>query len=253
MLVLPRTNVVLMQYILETNRLSYAFSGRQTVLKEINLQVPEGSIYGFLGPNGAGKTTTLKLILGLLTRQQGDISLWGQSFEKDRKGLLRRVGAFIETPSLYGHLSAMDNLLVWQKIYRCPPGNIGRALSLVGLTDTGSKKVRQFSFGMKQRLGIAVALLHRPAFLILDEPTNGLDPHGIIDIRELLKTLNREQGITILVSSHLLSEVEKLATHTGIIHHGSMVYQGTLHGLLSRHPHADLEKIFLDTIKPGAL
>ncbi|MBN9385281.1 MAG: ATP-binding cassette domain-containing protein [Chitinophagaceae bacterium] len=242
-----------MQFILETSGLTYAFSRKQPVLDNINLQVPEGSIYGFLGPNGAGKTTTLKLILGLLTRQRGDITLWGRSFEKDRKGLLRRLGSFIETPSLYGHLSAMDNLLVWQKIYHCPLENIARALRLVGLTDTGSKKVRQFSFGMKQRLGIAVALLHRPALLVLDEPTNGLDPHGIIDIRELLKTLNREEGITILVSSHLLSEVEKLATHMGIIHHGSMVYQGTLHGLLSRHPHADLEKIFLDTIKLGAL
>jgi ABC-2 type transport system ATP-binding protein len=242
-----------MQFILETNRLSHAFSNKQVVLKDIDLQVPEGSIYGFLGPNGAGKTTTLKLILGLLTKQQGDISLWGRPFEKDRKGLLGRVGSFIETPSLYGHLSAMDNLLVWQKIYRCLPENVARALRLVGLTDTGSKKVRQFSFGMKQRLGIAVALLHRPALLVLDEPTNGLDPHGIIDIRELLKTLSREEGITILVSSHLLSEMEKLATHMGIIHRGSIVYQGTLHGLLSRHPHADLEKIFLDTINSGAL
>jgi len=242
-----------MQFILETNGLTYAFSRRAPVLKDINLQVPEGSIYGFLGPNGAGKTTTLKLILGLLTKQQGEIAFWGQPFEKDRKRVLGRVGSFIETPSLYGHLSARDNLLVWQKIYRCPPENIARALGLTGLADTGRKKVRQFSFGMKQRLGIAVALLHRPALLVLDEPTNGLDPHGIIDIRELLKNLNRNEGITIVVSSHLLSEVEKLATHTGIVHQGSMVYQGTLDGLLGRHPHADLEKIFLDTIKTGAL
>jgi ABC-2 type transport system ATP-binding protein len=238
-----------MQYVLETCRLSYGFSRRQPVLDNVGLQVPEASIYGFLGPNGAGKTTTLKLILGLLKKQQGDISLWGRPFEEDRVGMLRKVGSFIESPSLYGHLSAKDNLLVWQKIYRCPGENINHSLELVGLADTGGKKVRQFSLGMKQRLGIAVALLHQPSLLILDEPTNGLDPHGIIDVRELLKHLHRQHGITILVSSHLLSEIEKLATHTGIIHKGRMVYQGTLQGLLSRYPHTDLEQIFLDTIK----
>jgi ABC-type multidrug transport system ATPase subunit len=241
-----------MQYVLETQRLSFMFPHQQQVLKDISLQVPEGSIYGFLGPNGAGKTTTLKLILGLLKKQQGDIMLRGQPFEKDRVGMLRNLGSFIETPSLYGHLSAKENLLIWQKIWQCPPSNITHALELVGLAGAGSKKVRQFSLGMKQRLGIAVAILHKPSLLILDEPTNGLDPHGILDVRELLTTLNRQEGATILVSSHLLSEIEKLVTHTGIIHKGGMIFQGTLQTLLDRHPQSDLEKIFLDTIKIDA-
>ena len=238
-----------MQYVLETKGLTYAFSREQRILDAIDLQVPPGSIYGFLGPNGAGKTTTLKLILGLLTPQQGDISFWGRSFAQHRIDMLRKVGSFIESPSLYSHLSAKDNLLVWQKIYRCSPAAIPHVLQLTGLSDTGTKKAGKFSLGMKQRLAIAVALLHDPALLILDEPTNGLDPQGIVDIRLLLQRLNREHGTTIIVSSHLLSEVAKLVTHTGIIHKGKMLFQGTLQQLLDKHAHTDLEQIFFDTIK----
>ena len=215
-------------YCLETSGLVHRYSDNETVLNGINLQVPEGTIYGFLGPNGAGKTTTLRLVLGLLKRQQGSISIFGKTFEAHRIEVLRNVGSLIESPSLYDHLTATENLVLLQTIHRCPERRIQDVLNLVGLPHTGSKKTGRFSLGMKQRLSIAVALLHNPALLILDEPTNGLDPNGIIEIREVLKTLNREQGVTIIISSHLLSEIEKLVTHLGIITRGRMVFQGEL-------------------------
>lgn len=222
---------------LETTRLSHAYASGERVLEEIHLQVPERSIYGFLGPNGAGKTTTLRLILGLLRRQQGTISIFGKPFDAHRVEILKNIGSLIESPSLYDHLTASENLTLLQKIYRIPKAWIGAALTLVGLSGTGSKKVGQFSLGMKQRLSIAVALLHRPSLLILDEPTNGLDPNGIVEMRELLVRLNREDGMTIVVSSHLLSEVEKLVTHVGIIHKGRMKFQGTLDELRRQRAH----------------
>jgi lantibiotic transport system ATP-binding protein len=221
-------------YSLETTNLCYQYSNGDVVLKAINLQVPQGSIYGFLGPNGAGKTTTLRLILGLLKRQRGTIAIFGKSFETNRIEILRDVGSLIESPSLYDHLSASENLSVWQKVYQCPKGRIAEVLHLVGLSNTQGKKVGQFSLGMKQRLSIAVALLHRPSLLILDEPTNGLDPNGIIEIRKLLLKLNSENGITIVISSHLLAEIEKLATHLGIIHRGCVVFQGPMDELRRR-------------------
>ncbi|TND09258.1 MAG: antibiotic transport system ATP-binding protein [Bacteroidetes bacterium] len=219
---------------IETSGLTHRFSAKETVLDNIGMQVPRGSIYGFLGPNGAGKTTTLKLILGLLKKQQGDIRVLGKPLEKNRVELLKQVGSLIETPSLYGQLTATENLLVWQKVYGSPKSRIPEVLGLVGLSGTGKKKAGQFSLGMKQRLSIAVALLHEPALLILDEPTNGLDPNGILEIREMLRRLNSERGITILVSSHLLSEIEKLVTHVGIINKGRMVFQGTLDELMKK-------------------
>ena len=218
-------------YCVETNNLTHRFSEKETVLDQINLQVPTGSIYGFLGPNGAGKTTSLKLILGLIKKQQGNITVFGQPFEQNRQSILQKTGSLIESPSLYAHLTASENLLVLQKIYQCPKSRIAEVLQLVGLANTGSKKAGKFSLGMKQRLSIAIALLNDPRLLILDEPTNGLDPNGIIEMRELLKRLNLEQGITIIISSHLLSEIEKLVTHTGIIHKGKMMFQGTLQQL----------------------
>jgi len=240
-----------MNYALETTGLSYAFSKTDPVLDTIDLRVPEGSIYGFLGPNGAGKTTTLKLLLGLLNRQKGRITFAGRPFGENRIAILQRVGSLIETSSLYGHLTARENLEIWRKIYRSPAARIGEVLDLVGLPNTGSKKARQFSLGMKQRLGIAIALLNRPSLLILDEPTNGLDPNGMIEIRELLKTLNREEKMTILISSHLLSEIAKLVTHVGIINKGRLVFQDTLDELLKKKksPADDLETIFMDLIK----
>jgi ABC-type multidrug transport system ATPase subunit len=223
-----------MNYILETTGLSHKFSAQENVLDNINLQVPESAIYGFLGPNGAGKTTTLRLVLGLLTKQKGSINLFGMPFEKNRVACLRKIGSLIESPSLYSHLTAHENLLVLQKIHQCPKERIGKVLELVGLSNTGKKKAGQFSLGMKQRLSIAIALLHNPSLLVLDEPTNGLDPNGIIEMRTLLKELNREAGITILISSHLLSEIEKLVSHVGIINNGAMMFQGTLDELVSK-------------------
>ena len=175
---------------IETKDLSYRFSTDQLILDKINLQVPNGSIYGFLGPNGAGKTTTLRLILGLLKKQEGNIHLFGKTFEKHRISILKNIGSMIESPSIYGHLTATENLLLLQKVYQCPVGRISEVLKTVGLEHVGQKKAGQFSLGMKQRLSIAIALLHNPSLLILDEPTNGLDPNGIIEIRELLKKLN---------------------------------------------------------------
>lgn len=219
------------QYCLQTHALTHRFSKAETILNKVSLEVPDGAIYGFLGPNGAGKTTTLRLLLGLLKKQEGEVRFFGLPFAPNRISILQKVGTLIETPSLYAHLTAYENLLLLQKIYRCPKSRIAEVLELVGLSETGSKKTGQFSLGMKQRLSIAIALLHNPALLILDEPTNGLDPNGMVEIRELLKKLNREYKITIIISSHLLAEIEKLVTHVGIIHKGEIKFQGTLQQL----------------------
>jgi ABC-2 type transport system ATP-binding protein len=232
-------------YCIETEQLNYQFSAEQQILKDINLQVPESAIYGFLGPNGAGKTTTLRLLLGLLRMQQGKISIFGKQLSQNRYSILKEVGSLIESPSLYGHLNAYDNLEILRKVYQCSKGRIQHVLNLVGLKNTGSKKAGRFSLGMKQRLSIAIALLHQPRLLILDEPTNGLDPNGIIEMRELLKQLNKEEGLTILVSSHLLSEIEKLVTDVGIIHRGRLLFQGTLEALHQKQQQAVLT--YLDT------
>lgn len=220
-----------MNYCIETKDLTYHYSKQEQVLRHVNLKVPEGTIYGFLGPNGAGKTTTLRLLLGLLKNQQGDIRIFGKSISSDRLSILKDVGSLIESPSLYGHLSARENLLVWQTVYQCEKSRIEEVLQLVGLSETGKKKVSKFSLGMKQRLSIGVALLHSPKLLILDEPTNGLDPQGIIEMRALLRSLNRDENITIIVSSHLLSEIEKMVSHLGIIYKGELQFQGTLEDL----------------------
>ena len=222
-----------MPYAIETRDLTHRFSG-DDVLRRVNLCVSTGTIYGFLGPNGAGKTTTLRLILGLLRQQSGSIELFGQPLRRHRIDILRRVGTSIESPSLYGHLTARENLEVWRRVFGCNASRIGEVLTLVGLAATGRKRAEQFSLGMKQRLSIAVALLHEPTALILDEPTNGLDPHGILEVRDLLLRLNRERGMTVLVSSHILSEIEKLVTDVGIIHRGELVFQGALSALVAR-------------------
>jgi lantibiotic transport system ATP-binding protein len=227
---------------IETTGLTHRF-GAETALRDVQLQVPDGSIYGFLGPNGAGKTTTLRLVLGLLRRQQGTIAVFGQPLERDRLNILRRVGSSIETPSVYGQLTAAENLEVWRRVFRCPRRRIAEVLSLVGLEAAGSKRAEQFSLGMKQRLSIAVALLHQPVLLILDEPTNGLDPHGILEMRALLTALNREHGVTVLVSSHILAEIEKVATHVGVIHRGTLTFQGTLAALFARQSAASVTRL----------
>ena len=216
------------ELLIKTNGVSFFFSREFKALDNINLQVEQGSIYGFLGPNGAGKTTTLRLLLGLLRKQEGSIEIFGSNFESNKINILKRTGSLIEQPSLYNHLTAKENLEIYRRIYGCDKSRINEVLQLVTLQDTKNKKVKQFSLGMKQRLSIAVALLHQPELLILDEPTNGLDPNGIIETRELIKKLNKEQGVTILVSSHILAEVEKMASHVGIIHKGKLLFQGSL-------------------------
>jgi ABC-2 type transport system ATP-binding protein len=227
---------------IETRGLTYRFA-TQPVLADVSLAVPEGAIYGFLGPNGAGKTTTLRLILGLLRRQQGAIEVFGKTLDRHRLDVLRRIGSSIETPSVYGHLTARENLDVWRRVYDCDRRRVNDVLAIVGLSGTGSKRADQFSLGMKQRLGIAVALLHQPTLLILDEPTNGLDPQGILEMRRLLGALNREHGVTILVSSHILSEVERVVTHVGVIHHGTLRFQGTLDALRERQASSSFSSV----------
>jgi ABC-2 type transport system ATP-binding protein len=238
-------------YCLETDGLSHHWSGEGAVLHQVDLRVPTGSIYGFLGPNGAGKTTTLRLVLGLLRKQQGEIRVFGKSFAAHRLAILSGVGSLIESPSVYSQLTAEENLRVLQKVYRCPVDRIGKVLQLTGLSGTGKKKAGRFSLGMKQRLGIAIALLNDPALLILDEPTNGLDPEGIIEMRDLFRQL-QARGVTILISSHLLGEMEKLITHTGIIHKGRLLFQGTLEELRQGRQDADLETLFIHLTKKSA-
>lgn len=227
----PRKTIAMEKFILETKGLSHHF-GKQSILAHLDLRVPPGSIFGFLGPNGAGKTTTLRLVLGLLRRQEGSVFFSGKELSGHRVEVLGRVGTLIEQPSLYGHLSGRENLQIYRRIYQTSRARVEEVLHLVGLSgDAAEKKAGRYSLGMKQRLAIAIALLPKPELLILDEPTNGLDPGGIVEMRELLQRLNREQGVTVLVSSHLLSEVEKLVTHVGIINHGRLLFQGTLSGL----------------------
>jgi len=217
-----------MAFLIKTRHLSFSFSKGINTLDDVNMEVPKGSIYGFLGPNGAGKTTTLRLLLGLLRNQHGSIELFNQQFKEHRIDILKRIGSLIEQPSLYGHLTAKENLEIYRRIYKVSKTRVDEVLKLVGLDKTGNKKAKQFSLGMKQRLSIAIAILHQPELLILDEPTNGLDPSGIVEVRELLMKLNRESGITVLVSSHILNEVERMASHVGIIHKGRILFQGTL-------------------------
>ena len=220
-----------MSSLIKTQNLNFSFSSGVKTLDNVNLDVPQGSIYGFLGPNGAGKTTTLRLLLGLLRNQQGTIEIFDKQFSSHRLEILRKLGSLIEQPSLYLHLTAKENLDIYRRIYECERSRIPEVLKTVGLDNTGKKKIKQFSLGMKQRLSIAIALLHQPQLLILDEPTNGLDPNGIIEVRELMKKLNKEHGTTVLVSSHILNEVERMATHVGIIHKGRLLFQGRLHEL----------------------
>lgn len=211
--------------------ISYHFSRNQKVLDNLDLNVPAGSIYGFLGPNGAGKTTTLRLILGLLKIQQGNIELFGTSLRQNRISILKKTGSLIEQPSIYGHLTGKENLEIFRLTFGLQKTDIDRVLHIVGLQNAASKKTKAYSLGMKQRLSIAIALLHNPDLLILDEPTNGLDPAGIIETRELITSLNKNEGKTILVSSHILSEVEKMATHVAIIHKGKLLFQDSLERL----------------------
>jgi len=213
--------------IIETQNLEFAFSKNDLVLKGLNLKVEQGSIYGFLGPNGSGKTTTIRLLLGLLPNTKNSIiKLFGHNFHDNRINILSKTGSLIEQPSLYEHLSGFDNLEITRMIRNVNKNRIGKVLEILDLKTASAKKVKDYSLGMKQRLGLAIALLSEPELLILDEPVNGLDPNGIIEIRELILKLNKENGITFFLSSHLLSEIEKIVTHLGVLSNGKLVFQG---------------------------
>ncbi|WP_420386211.1 ABC transporter ATP-binding protein [Roseivirga sp.] len=216
--------------IIETKNLNFYFKEFQA-LNQVNLEVPEGSIFGFLGPNGAGKTTTIRILLDLFHAGEGQIKLFGKDFSNGREEILEKVGALIENPSIYKHLTGRQNLEVIRRMVNVPKSRVEEVLKIVRLVDNADKKAKNYSLGMCQRLGLAAALLTDPDLLILDEPTNGLDPSGIIEMRELITRLNKEHGKTIFLSSHILSEIEKLATDVAIIDQGQILYQGKLEGL----------------------
>jgi ABC-2 type transport system ATP-binding protein len=213
--------------IIAVNNLSFSF-GIQKVLDNISLSVPKGSIYGFLGPNGSGKTTTIKLLLSLLKNNEDNISLFGKSLNGNREEVLKKIGSLIEAPALYHHLTGFANLKARAIIFGVSDNRIREILAIVGLTDAENKKAGKYSLGMKQRLGIGLALLSDPELLILDEPTNGLDPNGIIEIRNLIQKLSTEYGKTIFISSHLLAEIERIATHVAILYHGKLSFEGKI-------------------------
>ncbi|MGO4179700.1 ATP-binding cassette domain-containing protein [Paenibacillus sp. TAF43_2] len=215
------------EWVIETKGLSKRYKGRYAV-SNLNLKIAKGDIYGFLGPNGAGKTTTIRMLLGLIQPSGGSVHIFGKSLNKERLSILRRVGSLVEYPSYYGHLSAVDNLEAIRRILGAPVSKIAEVLDIVGLAKEARRPVKGFSLGMKQRLGIASALLGSPELLLLDEPTNGLDPSGILEIRELIKEMPKQHGITVLISSHLLSEVELTAGTVGIIRQGELVFQDTI-------------------------
>ncbi|NDI98990.1 ATP-binding cassette domain-containing protein [Flavobacterium sp. LaA7.5] len=218
-------------YIIQTKSLNFRFSKHKKVLDDISLNIPKGSIYGFLGPNGAGKSTTMRLLTGILPEQQDAISLFGKPLKTQLPQVFDNVGALVESPALYLHLSGYNNLKYLAELRNVPQSRITEVLELVDLTRDAKRKVKQYSLGMKQRLAIAMALLDEPELLLLDEPVNGLDPNGMRDIRQLLVKLNKEKGVTIFVSSHLLAEIEKMCTHVGIISNGKLRFEGTIQQL----------------------
>ena len=227
-----------MKMILETKDLCKQYK-KQKANHDITISVKENSVYGLLGPNGAGKSTLLKMLTGMITPTSGEIIFNNKPW--DRKALLT-IGSLIEAPPLYENLTAKENLKIRTLIYGLPDSRIREVLQIVGLTNTGKKRAGQFSMGMKQRLGIALALLNHPKLLILDEPTNGLDPIGIGDLRELIRSFPK-QGITVILSSHILSEVEQLADHIGIIAGGELWHEGEIQA------GDDLERLFMEVVR----
>ena len=222
-----------MPALIETLALSKRFPNHVAV-DALDLRVEPGAIYGFLGPNGAGKTTTLRMLLGLTRPSSGDIRIFGEDLAQRRESVLRRVGSLIEMPSLYPHLSGYDNLRATQILLGLPRARIDAVLDIVDLRADAQRAAREYSLGMKQRLGLAHALLAEPELLILDEPTNGLDPAGIVAMRELIRELPKRMPLTVLLSSHMLGEVEQIASHVGVIRDGRLLFQGGIDALHQR-------------------
>jgi ABC-2 type transport system ATP-binding protein len=231
--------------VIQTSGLTRRF-GDLTAVAGLDLQVPRNSIYGFLGPNGAGKTTTIRMLLGLIRSDSGEVWLFGEPQPRRRLALLGRVGALVESPSLYPNLTGRENLEIARRLTGGQKGQVDRAVGVVRLEKAADRRVGGYSNGMRQRLGLALALLNEPELLILDEPTNGLDPAGIHEMRELLCRLPKEVGVTVFLSSHLLAEVEQVASHIGIIQDGRLRFQGTLDDL-----HVELkEQLVLSVDQP---
>ena len=239
------------RYIIQTKNLTKTYAAKRGAsyhaVDRINLAVPEGAVYGFLGPNGAGKSTTMKMLLGLIKPSGGDITVLGTTFasdgkrpigEKERLTVLKQTGSLIETPSYYGHLTGRENLEILCRLRNIPEKQISEVLALVRMENQQDKKAGQYSLGMKQRLGLAGALLGNPKLLLLDEPTNGLDPAGIQEMRELIRTLPQNRHITVMVSSHLLSEIDQMVDYVGVISKGQLIYQDSL---LRLHEHSKKE------------
>lgn len=224
-----------MEYIVETKGLTKRYGGRE-VVKDVDLKVPKAHVYGFMGPNGAGKSTTLKMLLGLIQVSAGEVTIGGELVSrKNRIAILKDTGSLIESPSYYGHLTGRENLEIVRTLKKVPEQEITKVLKLVRMEEQQNKRVREYSLGMKQRLGLAEALIGRPSLLILDEPTNGLDPAGIQEIRELIRELPERMGMTVLVSSHLLGEMDQMVDYVGIIDRGHLIFQDKLEAL---HEHS---------------
>lgn len=241
-----------MQTVIETKALCKQY-GPHTAVDHVELHVPQGCVYGFIGPNGAGKSTTMKMLLGLIHPTTGRVRLLGQELtEKSRLPLLRQTGSLIESPAGYLHLTAQENLEIVADLKGVPHKDIGRVLDIVHLTQDRSRRVGQYSLGMKQRLGIAMALLGSPKLLILDEPTNGLDPAGIQEMRALIRNMPAATGATVLISSHLLGEMEQMVEQVGIIDHGHILFEGPLTEL-QRHSRGNVTLRLLDPAKAAPI
>ena len=240
-------------YIIETKNLTKQY-GSQKSVADLNIHVKRGRIYGLLGRNGAGKTTTMKMLLGLTAPTKGSFTIDGKQFPQDRIAILKEIGSFIEAPSFYANLTGRENLDIIRRILGLPKADVEDALELVGLTEFGDRLAKQYSLGMKQRLGLAGALLGRPPILILDEPTNGLDPSGIHEIRNLVKSLPSLYDCTVLISSHMLSEIELIADDIGILNHGRLLFEGSMndlrqYALQSGFAADNLEDVFLSMVE----
>ena len=240
-------------YIVATEQLTKKYKSFVAV-DTVSLHIRKGSIYGFLGPNGAGKSTTMKMLLGLTSPSGGTFTIDGKKFPGDRISILKEIGSFIESPSFYANLTGKENLEIIRRILGLPKSAVDDALDLVGLSEFGDRLAKKYSLGMKQRLGLAGALLGRPPILILDEPTNGLDPSGIHEIRNLIKSLPDLYDCTVLISSHMLSEIELMADDIGILNHGRLLFEGSLaelrkYALKSGYATDNLEEMFLSMIE----